>query len=279
MYFAGCDLGSTTGKVVILDDAGGEVSIAGWSVVPASYLPEDTAGAAFDDVLHRCSLDSLDDLTATCCTGYGRASVSYISDNVSEITCHARGARWAHPGARTIIDIGGQDVKAVVLSGTGKVLDFAMNDKCAAGTGKFFEVMANTLCCSLPELGELARRAGACAHMTSQCSVFAESEVIAYMNQGTAREDIAAGIHESIARRLFSMAERVGYREDVVLTGGCAKNEALRVALEGLLGCLLVRLPIDPQIVGALGAALFAREHHASAARRSDAPTRSTGRA
>ena len=198
----------------------------------AAREPEETARRVFDGILGRTGLTSIDDFDGICATGYGRAAVSFVSHNMSEIACHARGARWLEPATRTVIDVGGQDVKVISISEGGKVLDFAMNDKCAAGTGKFFEVMARTLHCTVPELAQLALRSTSPTMISSQCSVFADSEVISNMNRGVAREDIAGGIHESIARRLFGMLQRVGAKPEVVLTGGCAKNDALRMALE-----------------------------------------------
>jgi (R)-2-hydroxyacyl-CoA dehydratese activating ATPase len=260
MLFAGCDLGSTTGKVVVLQVDGDDASLVDWVVEPAGFKPEETADRVFAIVMERNGIASIDAFSGVVATGYGRANVSFIRENVSEISCHARGARWINPAARTVIDVGGQDVKAISIGTNGKVIEFAMNDKCSAGTGKFFEVMANTLRCSVPELAALALESSAPLQISSQCSVFAESEVISRVNEGASREDVAAGIHDSIARRLFVMLQRVGIYPDVVLTGGCAKNEGLRRALERLMGEELDLLPCDPQIAGALGAAFFARD-------------------
>lgn len=260
IIYAGCDLGSTTGKAVLLGENGSSPKIIAWAIEPAGYQPEETARRVLAEVLDRAGLDSIQKFSAICCTGYGRANISFIKHNVSEITCHARGALWLNPSTRTVIDVGGQDVKAISMTENGKVMDFAMNDKCAAGTGRFFEAMARTLHCTIEELGEMALTAEEAVNITSTCSVFAESEVITHMNQGVNRNNIAAGIHNSIARRLVAMTQRVGLYPDVVLTGGCAKNPALRVALERMLNIQLVALQHDPQIVGALGAALSARD-------------------
>ena len=263
MRYAGCDLGSTTGKIVVLVDDGADgadVAIEDYLVEPAGYQPEETARRVFALAMGRIGVTSLEAFDAICATGYGRTAVSFIGHNMSEITCHARGARWLDPRIRTVIDIGGQDVKAIAISPTGKVADFGMNDKCSAGTGKFFEVMARTLDCSVPELAQVALRSTAPTMISSQCSVFAESEVISKINQGVSREDLAGGIHVSIAKRLFVMLQRVGIQREVVLTGGCAKNEALRMALQRMIDVDLEVLPTDPQIAGALGAALFARD-------------------
>lgn len=260
MYYLGCDLGSTAGKAVLLEvgqDCGAR--IAAWSIEPSGFSPSETAIL----VAQRACADAgiaLDDVAAMCCTGYGRENVDFIEHNVSEISCHARGAHFLLPDVRTIIDVGGQDVKTIALSGKGRVLDFAMNDKCAAGTGKFFEAMARTLRVDVEELGQMSLRGTNPTPISSTCSVFAESEVISSINKGLPREDISAGIHESIARRLTAMVNRVGLAQKVVLTGGCAKNPGLRKALEDMLSIELVQMPCDPQINGALGAALYASD-------------------
>jgi len=193
-------------------------------------------------------------------TGYGRLKVPFANENVSEITCHARGAYWLCPTVRTVVDIGGQDCKVMSVSAEGKVVEFVMNDRCAAGTGRFFEAMARVLDCGLEGLSRLSLQATSPATISSQCSVFAESEVITLVNEGVNLPDIVAGLHNSVASRLNSMVGKVGLVEDVALTGGCAKNEGLVKALEGKLGVSVRRLPQDPQIAGAVGAALLARE-------------------
>ena len=261
MIVAGCDLGSTTGKVVIMDDDG----ILSSAVVRSTMNPEKTGLLALEEALKKAGLSSPADLQYILGTGYGRRGASFISENMSEITCHARAAHWLHPKAGTVVDGGGQDCKVISLNNNGKVLDFAMNDKCAAGTGKFFEVMARTFDCSLDEFSELSLQSDNPAKITKQCSVFAESEVITLINSGVDQADIAAGLVDSIVRRLIAMIHRVGLVPDLVFTGGCAKNEALIRGIEKALGEGVVRLP-SPQIVGALGAALFAREKAAKKA-------------
>jgi predicted CoA-substrate-specific enzyme activase len=191
-------------------------------------------------------------------TGYGRVRIPFASENVSEITCHGLGAFHLDPQDRTLIDIGGQDCKVIKLSPKGKVVDFAMNDKCAAGTGRFFEAMSRVLEISLQDLSELSLRSREPAQITSQCSVFAESEVITLLNEGAEISDIAAGINEAIAARLASMVRKVGLEEQVTVSGGCAKNRGLIAALEKKLGVEVKPLGMDPQVIGALGAALIA---------------------
>lgn len=266
MHFIGCDLGSTTGKVVLLeadDNAPESCRIISWALEPSGFSPSETADLAIDRACAQAGV-SRDQVAKFCCTGYGREHVEAIPYNVSEISCHARGANFLLDSARTIIDVGGQDVKVIALSKSGKVVDFSMNDKCAAGTGKFFEAMARTLRCTVEELGEMSLEATDTVHISSTCSVFAESEVISHINKGVPRCNISRGIHDSIARRLMAMVNRVGLTQDVVLTGGCAKNKGLRAALESILGVKLAEIPCDPQINGALGAALYAKSAYFS---------------
>ena len=256
MIVGGCDVGSATGKAVVMKDS----TIVSYIIIPSTTKPEVTARIAMDETIKKAGLSSLDDLQYIVGTGYGRLKVPFANENISEITCHARGAYWLCPTVRTVVDIGGQDCKVMSVSEKGKVLEFVMNDRCAAGTGRFFEAMARVLDCGLEGLSSLSLQSNKPATITSQCSVFAESEVITLVNEGVDLVDIAAGLHNSIAGRLNSMVRKVGLVQDVALTGGCAKNEGLVKALEEKLGVSVRRLPEDPQIVGAIGAALVAIE-------------------
>jgi predicted CoA-substrate-specific enzyme activase len=256
MIVGGCDVGSATGKAVVMKN--GEVT--SYVIIPSTTKPEITARTAMDEALKKAGLSSLDDLEYIVGTGYGRLKVPFANENVSEITCHARGAHWLCPTVRTVVDIGGQDCKVMSINEKGGVNEFVMNDRCAAGTGKFFEMMAYRLDCGLEGLSKLSLQAENPAAITSQCSVFAESEVITLINEGTALVDIAAGLHNSVAGRLSSMVRKVGLVEDVALTGGCAKNDGLAKALEDKLKVSVIKLPTDPQIAGAIGAAVIARE-------------------
>jgi predicted CoA-substrate-specific enzyme activase len=255
MLVAGCDLGAATGKVVIME---GETILSS-SVVRSTMNPEKTGLLALEKAMGKIGLHSTADLHYILGTGYGRRGASFIRENLSEITCHARGAHWLHPETRTVVDIGGQDCKVISMDDRGKVVEFSMNDKCAAGTGKFFEVMARTFDCSLDEFAEQSLQSDTPANITKQCSVFAESEVVTLINSGVDQADIAAGLVDSIVRRLIAMIHKVGYIPDLVLTGGCAKNEGLVRGIEKVLEERVARLP-NPQIIGALGAALFARD-------------------
>lgn len=256
MFTAGCDIGSTTGKVVILKDD----RMIAWSIARAAQGPEATARQVMQEALSKAGLESIDDLSCIIGTGYGRSNVSYIHDNVSEISCHAKGAHWLHPAVRTIVDIGGQDCKVISLNNAGKVVEFSMNDKCAAGTGRFFESMSRVLDCSLDDLATYSGQSTTPLTISKQCSVFIESEVITLINNNVNICDIAASIHDSIARRIQGMVYKIGIVEDVVLTGGCARNQALIRSLEQQLRSKIVQLDENPQLAGALGAALFARE-------------------
>jgi len=256
MIVGGCDVGSATGKAVVMKD--GEISA--FLIIPSTTKPEVTARNVMDETIKMAGLSSIEELDYIVGTGYGRLKVPFANQNISEITCHAYGAHWLSGTVRTVVDIGGQDCKVMSIDENGKVLEFVMNDRCAAGTGRFFEAMSRVLDCSLEGLSSLSLQGKNPSVITSQCSVFAESEVVTLVNEGTDLTDIVAGLHMSIANRLNSMVRKVGLVEDVALTGGCAKNEGLCKALEEKLGVAIAKLPEDPQIAGALGAALLARE-------------------
>jgi len=254
MIVGGCDVGSATGKAVVMKDR----VVVSYSIIPSTTRPEETARMVMDEAVQKAGLSSIEDLDYIVGTGYGRLKVPFANENISEITCHARGAQWLVPSIRTVVDIGGQDCKVMSVSEKGKVLEFVMNDRCAAGTGRFFEAMARVLNCGLEGLSSLSLNGKNPATISSQCSVFAESEVVTLINEGIELTDIVAGLHNSVASRLNSMVGKVGLVEDVALTGGCAKNAGLVKALEKKLKISVRGLPEDPQIVGAIGAALVA---------------------
>ena len=256
MIVAGCDVGSTTGKAVIMKDH----TIAAYTIMECRPRPEETARIAINEVMEKVGLSSLEELDYVVGTGYGRLKIAFANDNISEITCHGVGAHWLCNSVRTIIDVGGQDLKVIGLDNDGRVADFVMNDKCAAGTGRFLESQARVLGLTLEELATVSLQATKPASISSQCSVFAESEVITLLNDGNEIADIANGIHESIASRLLTMVRKVGGRPDITIAGGCAKNAGLVEVLEKKLAAKIVRLPEDPQIIGAIGAALLAAE-------------------
>ncbi len=254
MYAVGIDIGSTSGEALVLENE----KILAYSVVDTGYNSRLAAGQALQAVLDELGLKR-EDVGRVVATGYGRVSVDFADQQVTEISCYARGIHHLSPEVQTVIDIGGQDSKAVAIGPNGKPLDFVMNDKCAAGTGRFLEVMARALKLELDELGVCALRAGRAADISSTCAVFAESEVITLVADGVPREEIVAGICRSIARRVGAMANRVGVEPPVAFAGGVAKNVGVVRALEEVLGQSLI-VPEEPQIVGALGAALMARD-------------------
>ena len=257
-YFGGCDAGSTYTKCVIIDENGKILA----AVTKRSRInPVLSAKDALDEAVSQVDgLNSAEELTYLIGTGYGRNKVPFADENISEISCHAMGVHVTDPSVKAIIDIGGQDVKGIAIDTDGTVLNFAMNDKCAAGTGRFFESMARAFEMSLDEFSNLSLTAKNVITITAQCAVFAESEVISLVGEGKPMEEIAAGIQLSVAKRCFVMAKKAGATDSVTLTGGCAKNEGLKKAIEKVLKINVVDLPTDPQLMGALGAAEYARQ-------------------
>ncbi len=254
MVVAGIDVGSLTAEVVLLDR--GEVMH--YVIMPTGANSKTAAEKAIDTALEAVGLRR-SDLDYVVATGYGRVSIEFADKRITEITCHGRGAYYLNPAVRTVIDIGGQDSKVISLSDKGKVLDFAMNDKCAAGTGRFLEVMAQALEVELEGLAELSDQAQDTVSISSICTVFAESEVVSLIARGLPRENIALGLHQSIADRTAGMVHRIGLEEAVMITGGVAKNAAVVRALNEKLKTDII-VPNEPQIAGALGAALLAAE-------------------
>lgn len=256
-YYGGCDAGSTYTKCVILDENGTMCA----SVIKKSRInPVLSAQDALAEAVGQIEgLSGAEDLAYLIGTGYGRNKVPFAEENISEISCHAMGVHKTNPDVSAILDIGGQDVKGIAIDTDGSVLNFAMNDKCAAGTGRFFESMARAFEMSLSEFSKLSLTAKNTIPITAQCAVFAESEVISLVGEGKPMEEIAAGIQLSVAKRCFVMAKKAGVTDSVTLTGGCAKNEGLKKAIEKVLKVKVVELAVDPQLMGALGAAEFAR--------------------
>lgn len=251
--FAGVDVGSLGTKSVII--ANGE--IIGSSILRTGPRSEESGLNGLNAALEDAGLER-EDIKYIVATGYGRVSAPYADKTITEITCHARGAHYLHPQTRTIIDMGGQDCKAIRLDEEGNVVDFAMNDKCAAGTGRFLEVMANVLKVPLEELGPLSLKATEVLPVSSTCTVFAESETVSLIARGEKPENIIVGIHHAIANRINGMFSRVGIESDVFFSGGVAKNVGMRQALENVMNIQLADPEKDPQLVGAIGAATLA---------------------
>lgn len=255
MYVLGVDSGSTSTNAVILDD---QKKIVAFDVVRTGAKSGDSAQKVLENVLEKAGLKK-EELSAIISTGYGRVSIPYADENVTEISCHGRGAHYFNPAVRTILDIGGQDSKAIRLSETGEVIDFVMNDKCAAGTGRFLEMMARTLEIGIGELGPISLDWKENIEITSMCTVFAESEVISLIAQNKEKADIAHGLHNAIAAKAYSLLRRVGLNETFMMTGGVAKNPGVVKAVEERIGSKLY-ICEEPEIVGAVGAAMYALE-------------------
>ena len=255
-YYLGLDVGSTASKCVIVDEQGEIVAHGLHTSGAGTAGPRMSMESAIAQVP---GLDSLEDVAASCTTGYGRHLEEWADKQVSELSCHANAAAHLFPGVRTVIDIGGQDAKVLSISKDGKLTDFVMNDKCAAGTGRFLDVMAGVFGCKVSDLAELDRESTEVAPISSTCTVFAESEVISKLAAGTPIPNIVAGVHESVVERTYGLAKRAGITPVVAMTGGVALNGALRERLERRIGHHVVTND-DAQFVGAYGAALFAYE-------------------
>lgn len=257
MPFAGIDIGSTMTKVVIADE---QEKILASHIGPTGAEHRHLALKVMDETIKKAGLafDALDFVVAT---GYGRINVPFADKQITEITCHARGIRSLFPSARIIIDIGGQDSKGIKLDEAGKVANFVMNDKCAAGTGRFLEVISETLGINLTDMGDLALSAEGFVQISNTCTVFAEHEVTSRLAEGAGVAEIVAGLHEAIASRVVNMTRHLGIEKDVVVTGGGAKNKGLVRAIAGKVG-FSVLTPPEPFITGALGAALVGKDFY-----------------
>lgn len=253
--FAGVDLGSTSTKAVLLDDAG---TIMGTHLAPSGNNFRRTAEAVLHTVMDQTH-SSLDDIAAMVTTGYGRFISGLESKAMSEITCCARGAHYLHPGARTVIDIGGQDSKAIKIDNAGRVVQFSLNDKCAAGTGRFLERIAVSLELELEKMAELSVNSENKLPISSTCTVFAETEVISRISTGEPIESIVRGLHSALASRIHTLVVGLNIEKDIFVCGGGAKNAGLVKELRGLLGEVVLPTERDPRLVPAIGAALLAR--------------------
>lgn len=252
MLTAGIDIGSITAKGAVLQDG----KLLGTKVIFTGYNAELAGKKIFDELLDGLKIEAAS-IQKIVATGYGRNSVKFATRTFTEILCHGAGAHYLNPRIRAIIDIGGQDSKVILLGEDGKVKNFVMNDKCAAGTGRFLEVMARALEVDLDEFGTLSLESEQPAKISSLCTVFAESEVISLIAQGESRRNIIAGIHESIAARVSSMAGRIGLAGPLMITGGVARNIGVIRALEKKLN---MKAEVSPyaQENGAIGAAVMA---------------------
>jgi (R)-2-hydroxyacyl-CoA dehydratese activating ATPase len=255
MIVAGCDVGSLTAEAVILEDN----KILAAEIIRVRPRAEQSAREVMDVALKKLGI-SYEEVDYFVSTGYGRETIPFSDHNISEISCHGRGAHFLVPGIKTVIDIGGQDCKAIRIDQYGVLEDFVMNDKCAAGTGRSLELMSQYLGVHFSELAGLALQSDKAITITSQCSIFSELEIMHYLMEDKKPADIAAGICESMARRVKMLVGRVGIKPDIAITGGVCKNTAVVKYLEEMLDVHFVPFDQDPQIIGALGAAVFAGE-------------------
>lgn len=254
MIVAGIDIGSSASKGVLLK----EKEMISFVLLPTGPESEKMGIEVLTQALNRVGL-SKEDVRYVVSTGYGRVRVPFSNEIMSEIACHAKGCHFIFPKVKTILDVGGQDCKAIRVDSKGQHTNFAMNDKCAAGTGRFLESMADLLKIELSEMGEIALRAQKEAKISSTCTVFAKSEVVSMIRHGIPREEILAGLHEAIASRIVHLLRQVKVEGDLVISGGGAKNRGLVKKIEEKVG-MKALIPEEPQMTGALGAALFAWE-------------------
>ncbi|NOY68775.1 MAG: 2-hydroxyglutaryl-CoA dehydratase [Deltaproteobacteria bacterium] len=256
MIVAGCDIGSLTAKAVIMENG----NVLSDAIMRAKTRPAESANEVMQMALDKAKL-TMDDIGYVVGTGYGREQIPFVDQVESEISCHAKGAFKTMPSVRMVIDIGGQDAKATRMDDNGNVARYIYNDKCAAGTGRFLEVMAEALEVPLEELGSLAAKSTEKLSISNQCVIFAETEVVSLVNEGKEIADILNALHHSLAKRVASLARSIEVKTNVVMTGGVAKNSGVFNALSEALGIELKALNgVDPQIMGALGAALYAQE-------------------
>ena len=254
MFTMGIDIGSTSSKAVILEDG---TRVAARKVIEAG-IGSEGPDRVFADALSEAGITH-EEITRVMATGYGRMTFHGADDQASELSCHGKGIHYLIPEARVVIDIGGQDAKVMQINERGTLLNFVMNDKCAAGPGRFLDVMAGILSVQTSELAELAAKAEEPLSISSVCTVFAESEVISHLAAGATRSDVAAGIHQSVAKRVAGLGNRIGFRGPIAMSGGVALNAGVVRALEHELGKQIVTHP-DAQLAGAYGAAILAFE-------------------
>ena len=270
MLTMGIDIGSRSTKCVILDDG----KMLTYGVIETGADSVKTTYAAVEAAVQRrielwgeyrlelpdVKTDHLkiEDMACIIATGYGRAVVPFAHGTITEINCHARGAQWMVPGVASILDMGGQDCKAMRLGPKGEVANFVLNDKCAGGTGRFVEIIADGLKVPLLEIGELSKKSTKKVPMSTVCSVHAKRDAISLMKHGEKKADILAGLHEAISGRVVGLVKRVGLADKFVITGGISKNVGMVAKIEEKLGGLKAHIPDEPQIAGAVGAAMFA---------------------
>ena len=270
MLTMGIDIGSRSSKCVILEDGklltygsietGPNIVKTAQAVVEAAVHRRTGKWGEYRMPLPETKVDHLkiEDMACIVSTGYGRAVVPFAHRAITEISCHCRGAQWFVPGVATVLDVGGQDSKGIRVGAKGEVADFVMNDKCAAGTGRFMEIVAEVLHVPLDEIGPLSLQSTKVLAFSSTCAAFGRGAAVAMRKEGERKEDILAGLHESIATRVMALVRKVGIADKFVISGGIGRNVGLVNKIEEKLEGLKVNLPQEPMIVGAVGAALFA---------------------
>jgi len=262
VIFAGCDVGSLTAKAVVLETNKDNINpvVISSELMGVRPLPEQSATEIMQRALDAINI-SFEDIDVCCSTGYGREEIPFADFNISEISCHAKGVYFTDPLVRAIIDIGGQDLKAIRIDDQGRLVDFKMNNRCAAGTGKFLEVSAQVLGISIEDLGPLSFKSRKNISVTGQCSIFAEMEVTRKLYSGIKKADLAAAINKAMALRISALAKKIVHGAPSCITGGVSKNIGVVANLEKILGMSFEKISFDPQMIGALGAALYAKEY------------------
>jgi predicted CoA-substrate-specific enzyme activase len=268
MITCGIDIGSSTIEVVLL----GGASMLGRSKTASGAFPAAHAKKALDELLTQVGIGN-GGIGRTVATGFGRNYFVQADRSLSEITCHAAGVFSLMPSARTIIEIGGQDSKMMQLDERGRVTDFVMNDRCAAGTGKFIETVARTLAMAVEDTGALGLRAEKACEISSMCAVFAETEIVGLLHQGASPASVLRGVFNAVSRRILGMSARIGLKDEIIFTGGVARNPGVHKALEEVIGRKIL-VPSDPEYTGALGAALIASRGQAADHRITSHPLR-----
>jgi predicted CoA-substrate-specific enzyme activase len=273
MLTMGIDIGSRSSKCVILDDGklltygsietGPNIVKTAQGVVDAAVQRRTGLWGEYRMPLPDVKVEHLkiEDMAFIVSTGYGRAIVPFAHKSITEISCHCRGAQWFIDGVSTILDVGGQDSKGIRVGPEGDVADFVMNDKCAGGTGRFMEIVAEALHVPLSEIGPMSLESTKDLPFSTTCAAFGRGAAVTMMKEGERKEDILAGLHDAVATRVVALVKRVGIADKFAITGGIGRNVGLVSRIEGLLGGLKVTLPQEPMIVGAVGAALFAQDH------------------
>ena len=254
MFVAGVDIGSRGAKAVVMEDG----NILSYSIGETGPESAKTSQMIMDEAMKGTGL-SLKDIQYVVGTGYGRVLIPFADENISEISCHAKGSHWYFPSVRTILDMGGQDCKAINVNEEGRVTKFIMNDKCAGGTGRFLEVIADVLQVPLEEIGRLSLESKQKIEFNTICAVFAKTDAISMLKKGVPKSDILAGLHHAISIRAYNLLRRVSIEKDFTITGGISKNAGMVEKVKEMVGLEPLLAP-DPQIIGALGAALFAKE-------------------